>query len=444
MQKKLIAGVSSVDITPPLGLELAGYPHAPRNNTGVHDPLLATCLYLDDGKVRLALVGMDMLFFSQKHVNRVKRQIEKSLGIPCDHLVFSCSHSHSTPWASGRLDLDALVSGIAQDAEYINNLCEKLTKLVAAAQNSVFEAEIGFGTSRCGREEGVGGNRRDPVHGLCDPIVYTMPVKDSTGAIRCVMVNYAVHPTVLHADNTLCSADYVWALRARIRERFPNAEMVFGLGASGDQSTRFFRAAQSFEEAERIGFAIGDAAEQAVYSALWERSPELFVRTAVFDPMLRELPSRLKAEAHLAELREKWEELEESGAPYSERQSAHVDLFGAEDILGYVLMHESGISMEMVQDELPAALTVLECGSIRLLSLPGEVFMDVALSIREKSKCGALIINTVSNGCLPGYCYTRTDAMLGGYEVDTSLLEADAGEKLAAVAANLLTDEKQC
>jgi len=42
----LKAGMSRVDITPPQGLELAGYPHYPRNNTGAHDPLYAACMYL--------------------------------------------------------------------------------------------------------------------------------------------------------------------------------------------------------------------------------------------------------------------------------------------------------------------------------------------------------------------------------------------------------------
>ena len=64
----LKAGVSRADITPPLGLELGGYPHYPRNNTGAHDPLYAACMYLNNGETEIAMVTLDLLFFSKKHV----------------------------------------------------------------------------------------------------------------------------------------------------------------------------------------------------------------------------------------------------------------------------------------------------------------------------------------------------------------------------------------
>ena len=35
------AAMKRADITPPQGLELAGYPHYPRYNEGHHDPLYA-------------------------------------------------------------------------------------------------------------------------------------------------------------------------------------------------------------------------------------------------------------------------------------------------------------------------------------------------------------------------------------------------------------------
>ena len=60
----LKAGMSRVDITPPQGLELAGYPHYPRYNTGAHDPLYAACMYLENDGVEVAMITLDLLFFS--------------------------------------------------------------------------------------------------------------------------------------------------------------------------------------------------------------------------------------------------------------------------------------------------------------------------------------------------------------------------------------------
>jgi len=58
----LKAGASIVDISPKKGIELAGYPHYLRHNTGIHDPLYASCIFLDDGITKLAIVCMDILF----------------------------------------------------------------------------------------------------------------------------------------------------------------------------------------------------------------------------------------------------------------------------------------------------------------------------------------------------------------------------------------------
>ena len=72
----LKAGTALVDITPELGQELGGYPHYARNKTGVHDPLYAACMYLNNGREELAMVTLDLLFFSKKHVREVRRRVK--------------------------------------------------------------------------------------------------------------------------------------------------------------------------------------------------------------------------------------------------------------------------------------------------------------------------------------------------------------------------------
>lgn len=100
----LKAGMAKADITPEKGLELAGYPHYPRNNTGAHDPLYAACMYLENDGEAVAMVTLDLLFFSKKHTAEVRRRLEAEHILCGDHLMISCSHTHSGPWASGRLD----------------------------------------------------------------------------------------------------------------------------------------------------------------------------------------------------------------------------------------------------------------------------------------------------------------------------------------------------
>ena len=61
-----MAGVAVRDITPRKPLFLVGYPNVPRISAGVHDPLLASALYLSDGKTALLLISVDILFISRQ------------------------------------------------------------------------------------------------------------------------------------------------------------------------------------------------------------------------------------------------------------------------------------------------------------------------------------------------------------------------------------------
>ena len=47
--KKLYAGSAIIDVTPQKPLFLHGYPHVERISEGVHDPLYASALIIDNG-----------------------------------------------------------------------------------------------------------------------------------------------------------------------------------------------------------------------------------------------------------------------------------------------------------------------------------------------------------------------------------------------------------
>ena len=104
--KSLRAGASIVDISPEEGIELAGYPHYPRHNTGIHDPLYASCLFLDDGQIELAIVAMDLAMYSKAYVRSLRNRISQQTDIPGPNIMVCASHTHSGPWASGRLDFE--------------------------------------------------------------------------------------------------------------------------------------------------------------------------------------------------------------------------------------------------------------------------------------------------------------------------------------------------
>ena len=531
MTDEIKAGAAIVDITPPRGLGLGGYPRYPRYNTGAHDPLYASCLYIesqcgetniidaidsgikgsgisgceeaDSGAAKcvktdssftecvktssgfaervssaggaVAIIGVDLLFISRKNALDIRRAAAALTGMDANNIMICCSHSHSSPSCAGLVDegagggvADSTMDGatdypssggkssqdrhennsLAGDGlykQYLNELKIKLASLAASAQRNAEECRAGFGRAMCGPELGIGGNRRDPANGPNDPFVYVIGIKDMAGVIRCLLVNYAVHPTILHEDNTLCSADYPGYIRARLRELYPHAITVFTLGAAGDQSTRYFRRGQSFVEAERFGRAIGgaaalaaDAAEYNSEPAAGQASQAVYARQAEYNPKLRELPKYDDAVAVYKEKQAAYERLKSGGAPYALVQDANVKRLGAEHVVKLAETVKNGGALPLINDELPSEASLFTIGDIKILGLPGEVFAGVAISIRKRFASEKLIVATVTNGCLPGYVYTAEEAEYGGYEVETSMLDISAATALERAAASML------
>lgn len=435
----LLAGTAAIDITPALGVRLGGYPHAPRHNTGAHDALSASCLYLESGGTRLCLISADLLSLSRRYILQIRQRVQAACGIPAGNIMVCCTHSHSCPAVAGNMDIDSQLEATDADPGYAAEVVDKLAMLAVSACRTAFPAQLGFAKAPCGPAQGVGGNRRDSQNGPADPFVYTLAVKDLQGAVRCVAASYALHPTLLHADNTLCSADYPGYLRQALREGYPQAEVLFFLGAAGDQSSRYFRTGQTFEEAQRFGRTIAAAAKQAVDGADFAAEAALTLQSTPFCPALRSLAPLEEAEREMAEKRAVYDALVAQNAPYLDRQNAHLALFGAESRYGYAKAKADGLPLRLVEDELPAELCLLRAGDTALLLLPGEIFSGVALAVRRDTGADGLMVCTLANGYLPGYLYTPEELAHGGYEVDVSLLEVSNFDTIVNESVRLVT-----
>ena len=83
------AGVSTKDITPPLRTRLSDQA---RYNTGVHDPLFAKALVLDDGENAVAIVCLDLCIADVEFCDELRERIrertgiEEILNLPATHL----------------------------------------------------------------------------------------------------------------------------------------------------------------------------------------------------------------------------------------------------------------------------------------------------------------------------------------------------------------------
>jgi len=437
----LKAGVSMVDISPKKGIELAGYPHYLRHNTGIHDALYASCIFLDDGTTKLAIVCMDILFFSKVYVKEVRERVSSLIDIPEENIMISCSHTHSGPWASGRLDLEGLERGLKPDMDYVLSLKDKLVNLIANACSNTFEAKIGIDKGICGKEKGIGGNRRDP-DGPADPEVWIIGIKDKKDKWRAALVKYSLHPTVIHEESTVVTADYPGYIRRYLAKTKPQMIFLFAQGTSGDQSTRYFRKGQTFKEAERVGFEIGRVADSILNSMKLNSNVPLIVKSTEIDVELRRLPAEEAAEAEVTETKKRLEKLRKEDASYIEIQNANLKNLGAECTLGYIRLKDKGIDLELEVNELPAGVQVIGIGDNRIVELPGEIFVEFGLNIQRNSPFEKTFVIALANGCLPGYTCTEEAYSKGDYEAGTSMLTAKSGDIIVKAALRLLEETR--
>ncbi len=428
----LKAGMARADITPPQGLELAGYPHYPRNNTGFHDPLYASCMYIENEETAVAFISLDILFFSKKHVAKVRKKAEELCGIKGKNIMITCTHTHSGPWASGRLDIESLEAGKEQPKEYVETVINCIVEIICDAKKNAFDASFASTVAVCGAESGIGGNRR-VYGGYHDPYVTVMAVKDKSDVIRGIFVNYSLHPTFIHEWSTVCTADYVAYLRYELEETEKEAIAAFFQGTSGNQSSRYYRQGESYDEAERVGRTLGKAAYEALKKAEWKDELVIKSESEEMEIELRNFGTQEELELQVEHDEKIYKELYAKYGNSTNReeyylwQNANLKLLGSEDQLGYVKMMKNGMKIELLDDEVPMEIHAIRLDDLCVIGVPGELFVEYGIYLKAMAGFKKVMVNTVTNGVLPGYFYTPESLVTGGYETDTSMLGVNMG-----------------
>jgi neutral ceramidase len=432
----LRAGVAELDISPPVGVQLVGYPTVIRNNTGIHDPIFADCLVLDDGKKRIALIASDLVGFSKDFVARLRAAVQADTGIPGANLLACCSHTHAGPRTAAYVFEEEKAMGGRVENAYLDTLMQHLRGLVKRAVANLRPARIGFGRGKAGVEKGIGGNRHDP-RGLADPGVGVIGVQDESGEWMAVLVKYSLHPTVLQMDNTLVTADYPWGIRSVIKERHHRAAFLFAQGATGDQSSRYFRKGQTFEEAERFGRVIGEEADRVLASLAWTREPVLASASVQVEPVWKGIPPIPELESRIARYWEELHALEARGAPYVEQQTCYLDRLGMELTLGMARAHARGEKAPWEWDA-PLEVHVLRIGDACIVGYQGEVFVEYTLATEKCSTFAHTYVFTLSNGIGPGYVVDRASAEKRLFEAGASMMKPETGQKIVDAASRLM------
>ena len=272
------AGIAQRDITAPVGSRLAGHT---RHSTGMHDPLFARVLILEDGTTTVAIVCLDIVMADFAFCDRVRETIRKQTGI--EHTFINTTHTHSAPWAI--LEQQPVFTDDDEpfERDWLENLMKVIPEAVSEAKGKLVEVTLSTGRAPAM----VGYNRRlevngemamaDNVRGDVVPWVDVMVVKTEDKPLA-VLFEHACHPVIVHVASSLTSRDYPGYAVQRINEEL--GDDVLAMFAQGCGSNiNGYPLEGGYYHAEKAGRNLGNSVLIAMNSGRSIKADKLNVRS---------------------------------------------------------------------------------------------------------------------------------------------------------------------
>ncbi|HEV8293322.1 MAG TPA: hypothetical protein VGP94_15405 [Tepidisphaeraceae bacterium] len=436
---ELRVGSSAVVITPPLGTPLAGY-YNTRISDGVHDDLYAKAIVIECGGTRVAMVCCDLITMPPNVAAEARRLIEKDIGLKADQVMISATHTHTGPILPGRTareTADGPGGDLAQ--EFVNELPARIAAGVKQALEKLSPATA---SAAVGREEHLSFNRRylmkdgtvgwnpgklnpkiDKPAGPIDPAVSVVYFESTDGVPMVSYVNFSMHPDTV--GGLQISADYAAPL-CNTLSRIKGDSMItlFTNGTCGDINHVDVNSKdpqKGFDEARRIGTILaGEVIKTYARLKPIDADAVRFKREVV----KLELPKFTPEE--LQNARQTAVKFGKDAPTFLER----VNAFKIIDVAA-----RDGKPWEV-------DVQVITLGDdLAWVALPGEIFVELGLAIKQASPFRCTIIAELANGAI-GYIPTQKAFEQGNYEPVSARCAPGSGELLAETAIRLLNDLK--
>ena len=387
------------------------------------DPIFAHSAVFDDGHNQFAFLSLDIVIIEAEYVERIKKIVTETTGIPSSNLMVCATHNHACPAVVER-------GHFKKEEPYIESMIQKGALAIEMAWKSRQPVVCG---AISGYEDRVSANRRyirrdgtvitQPqitlltndilcCEGPIDPEIGVVCIKNMEGKILGVMVNFSAHANMRMG---LVSSDYPGIIYTDIKTHY-GADCIFLAGACGNIN--------SVSSVESTGSLLAVDVRRLIdsikdFSADWdiesrERKISLPLRSlekleaAVRNPemFIGVLPELVKKGWYKHSL----------------------------EILRN--LREKGDSLDVV-------VQVCRLGKVAFASVPCEYFVEHQLRIKEEHKTPYTYIVSLANGWL-GYIPTKKAfEREGGHETTTALwskMAPETGDILANTVLEMLAE----
>ncbi|MFK5972340.1 MAG: neutral/alkaline non-lysosomal ceramidase N-terminal domain-containing protein [Flavobacteriaceae bacterium] len=431
-------GYAEVNYTPRIGLDLVGnYRGDDYASRGIHDSLYGKAIVAEGSNgEKTAILSVDICNIPVESIDMMREYVQSASDIKAENIFIHATHTHSGPKSN-------------LEAPEVKNYLQKAADAILEANKNRTPAELFVGRTT---ENRVSHNRRlkavdgtthmvwekfepgfieKPLGGK-DPELITVTIEQN-GEITGALVNFGCHPTTLTGNNWLYSADYPGYLTESIQKVKGEDFGVLFLNAPSGNITQVDHEVgflDTYQECQRIGYLLGVAALEAM------RNSEPASGNGSIKISREEVPIKKMT---ITDEQYEWaktvmKRVEKEGMPELQPDGIPEELYA-----------KWWVDMYDVQDEIDnLEVMVIQIGNVAIVGLPGEMFNEFGIYIKENSPYKNTLVVGLANG---DYNYFPTEIsfsqgpegyrpMIKGYETTpgTTSYDKGSGEKLAASA----------
>ena len=434
----LKAGFARLDVTPPLGVPLAGY-YEKRIADGVLDPIQVNAVAVANGERTLVIITADVIMISAAECDRLKEMIHERTDIGVENVMIAALHPHTSVRIGG------LPRVALQDREYVELFSRKVADVAQLAIADLADAKLGVAVGDLERPVSFvrrywladgRGVRTNPGHKT--PEELSGPTAEADNTVRLVrffreeggdiaLVNFATHPDTI--GKTKMSADWPGFVRRFVEAEHAGAHCVFLNGFEGDSNHinymqpkegRFWK---GYDGCEQIGRVIANGV-----NAIWEQT------------------APMEGEALYAEQRDVYVPTSMRGIEYFDECRELSTRYRNGDRSVTVTPHGFGVPEANRIADIPSRpalnrlpLTVLGMGGIAILGLGGEPFTEYIYAARALAPEKFMLTACCANGG-EGYYPTKAAFDQGGYEVISSHFTPSLEEDVMSASFEMLNN----